>query len=197
MLGREGAGIVAEVGEGVTDVKTGDRVAYMGPEVLQRQIMANWKSYAEFTLVPSKFVIKVPQGVSTEVAAGSMIGGLTVLTLVREAYEVKKGDWILVHAAAGGTGLILGQILKDLGAHTIGTVSNAAKGKLAREAGFEHVIETYDHETVLSKVKQLTNGEGVICVYDGVGSLRRTTLTSRWEKTPGNFHWIALLDEGI
>jgi NADPH:quinone reductase len=99
-----------------------------------------------------------------------MIGGLTVLTLVREAYEVKKGDWILVHAAAGGTGLILGQVLKDLGAHTIGTVSTAAKGKLAREAGFEHVLETYDHETVLSKVKELTNGEGVICVYDGVSS---------------------------
>ena len=67
-----------------------------------------------------------------------MIGGLTVLTLVREAYEVKKGDWILVHAAAGGTGLILGQVLKDLGAHTIGTVSTVAKGKLAKEAGFEH-----------------------------------------------------------
>ena len=90
-----------------------------------------------------------------------MIGGLTVLTLVTEAYEVKKGDWILVHAAAGGTGLLLGQILKDLGAHTIGTVSTAAKAKLAKEAGFEHILETYDHETVLSKVKELTNGEGL------------------------------------
>jgi NADPH:quinone reductase len=99
-----------------------------------------------------------------------MIGGITVLTLVREAYEVKKGDWILVHAAAGGTGLLLGQVLKDLGAHTIGTVSTAAKGKLAKEAGFDHIIETYKPETVLAKVKELTNGEGVICVYDGVSS---------------------------
>jgi NADPH2:quinone reductase len=90
------------------------------------------------------------------------------LTLVREAYAVKKGDWILVHAAAGGTGLLLGQVLKDLGAHSIGTVSTAAKAKLAKEAGFDHIIDTYDHETVLNKVKELTNGEGVICVYDGV-----------------------------
>ena len=118
--------------------------------------------------MPSKFTIRVPENVPSEVAAGSMVGGLTVLTLVRESYEVKKGDWILVHAAAGGTGLILGQVLKDLGAHTIGTVSTAAKAKLAREAGFEHVLETYDPETVLAKVKELTNGEGVICVYDGV-----------------------------
>ena len=105
---------------------------------------------------------------SDEVAAGAMSGGLTVLTLVREAYTVKKGDWILVHAAAGGTGLLLGQVLKDLGAHSIGTVSTAEKAKLAKEAGFEHVIQSYDHDTVLSKVKELTNGEGVICVYDGV-----------------------------
>lgn len=140
----------------------------MALRYLRFRLLTDGQSYAEFTLALSKFVIKVPQGVSTEVAAGSMIGGLTVLTLVREAYEVKKGDWILVHAAAGGTGLILGQVLKDLGAHTIGTVSTAAKGKLAKEAGFEHVLETYDHDTVLSKVKELTNGEGVICVYDGV-----------------------------
>jgi|SRR5579859_2347102 len=111
-----------------------------------------------------------------------MIGGLTVLTLVREAYEVKKGDWILVHAAAGGTGLILGQVLKDLGAHTIGTVSTAAKAKLAKEAGFEHVLETYDHDTVLSKVKELTNGEGVICVYDGVGFSKRCVLCVGWQR---------------
>jgi NADPH:quinone reductase len=128
------------------------------------------KSYAQYTVAPSDFTIQVPENVSTEVAAGSMIGGITVLTLVREAYEVKKGDWILVHAAAGGTGLLLGQVLKDLGAHTIGTVSTAAKGKLAKEAGFDHIIETYKPETVLAKVKELTNGEGVICVYDGVSS---------------------------
>jgi NADPH:quinone reductase-like Zn-dependent oxidoreductase len=97
-----------------------------------------------------------------------MIGGLTVLTLVKESYEVKKGDWILVHAAAGGTGLLLGQVLRSLGAHTIGTVSTKEKAKLAKEAGFEHIIESYDPEIVLPKVKELTNGEGVICVYDGV-----------------------------
>jgi NADPH2:quinone reductase len=103
-------------------------------------------------------------------------GGLTVLTLVKEAYEVKKGDWILVHAAAGGTGLILGQVLKDIGAHAIGTVSTAAKAELAREAGFEHVIATYDEKTVLDKVKELTNGKGVIAVYDGVRPFHLLTL---------------------
>src|SRR5271170_4002161 len=97
-----------------------------------------------------------------------MIGGLTVLTLVKESYEVKKGDWILVHAAAGGTGQLLGQVLKDIGAHSIGTVSTAEKGKLAKAVGFEHVIESYDHDTVLNKVKELTGGRGVIAVYDGV-----------------------------
>jgi NADPH:quinone reductase len=117
--------------------------------------------------------VHLPDNVSLETGAGALAGGLTVLPLVEESYEVKKGDWILVHAAAGGTGLVFGQILKNIGAHTIGTVSTAAKGKLARETGFEHVIETYDPETVLSKVKELTNGEGVICVYDGVDSLLR------------------------
>jgi NADPH:quinone reductase len=97
-----------------------------------------------------------------------MVGGITTLTLVREAYEVKKGDWILVHAAAGGTGLVLGQVLKELGAHSIGTVSTAAKAELAKEAGFEHIIQSYEPETVLPKVKELTNGKGVIAVYDGV-----------------------------
>jgi NADPH:quinone reductase-like Zn-dependent oxidoreductase len=118
--------------------------------------------------VPSKFAIHVPDNVSIETAAASIIGGLTVLTMVEESYKVQKGDWILVHAAAGGTGLVLGQVLKDLGAHAIGTVSTKEKAKLAKEAGFEHVIESYDHDTVLNKVKELTNGEGVICVYDGV-----------------------------
>jgi NADPH:quinone reductase len=97
-----------------------------------------------------------------------MVGGITTLTLVREAYEVKRGDWILVHAAAGGTGLLLAQVLKDIGAHSIGTVSTPEKGKLAKEAGFEHIIESYDPEVVLSKVKELTDGKGVIAVYDGV-----------------------------
>jgi len=97
-----------------------------------------------------------------------MIGGITVLTLVRDAYAVKPGDWILVHAAAGGTGLLLGQLLKDIGAHSIGTVSTSAKAKLAYEAGYEHVIESYDPEVVLPKVRELTHNAGVICVYDGV-----------------------------
>ena len=99
-----------------------------------------------------------------------MVGGITVITLVQEAYPAKKGDWILVHAAAGGTGQLLGQVLRDIGAHTIGTVSSAEKGKVAREVGYEHVIETYDYETVLNKVKELTDNDGVICVYDGVPS---------------------------
>ena len=118
-----------------------------------------------------------------------MVGGLTVLTLVKESYEVKKGDWILVHAAAGGTGLLLGQVLRNLGAHTIGTVSTKEKGDLAKEAGYEHIIESYDPEVVLPKVKELTNGEGVICVYDGV-TILYSMLISRWVKQHGNFRWI-------
>jgi len=106
-----------------------------------------------------------------------MVGGITALTLVREAYAVKKGDWILVHAAAGGTGLLLGQVLKDIGAHSIGTVSTAAKGELAKEAGYEHIIQSYDPDIVLSKVKELTNGKGVIAVYDGVLMYSRYNLT--------------------
>ena len=122
----------------------------------------------------------------TEIAAGSMIGGITVLCLVQESYEVKKGDWILVHAAAGGTGLLLGQVLKTLGAHAIGTVSTAEKAKFAEEAGYEHVIQSYDPEVVLSKVKELTNGEGVIAVYDGVGRITDCT-KSRLERAHGSF----------
>lgn len=110
-----------------------------------------------------------------------MVGGITTLTLVREAYQVKKGDWILVHAAAGGTGLLLGQVLKDIGAHSIGTVSTKEKGKLAKEAGFEHIIESYDPDTVLSKVKELTNGIGVIAVYDGVPPQYTISNVSGWE----------------
>lgn len=128
----------------------------------------------------------VPDNVPTEIASGSIIGGITVLCLVKESYEVKKGDWILVHAAAGGTGLLLGQVLKMLGAHAIGTVSSVEKAKLAYEAGFEHVIQSYDPEVVLSKVKELTDGEGVIAVYDGVS---RTTdgTKSRLERVLGSF----------
>ena len=116
------------------------------------------------------YTFKVPDHVSLETAAGGIVGGLTILTLVEESYQVKKGDWILVHAAAGGSGLLFGQVLKSLGAHAIGTVSTPEKAKLARQAGFEYVIESYDPTTVLSKVMELTNGEGVICVYDGVGT---------------------------
>lgn len=134
---------------------------------------------------------------AADVAAGCMIGGLTVLCLVKESYEVKQGDWILVHAAAGGTGLLLGQILKKLGAHAIGTVSTKAKGKLAKEAGFEHIIESYDPDIVLSKVKELTNGEGVICIYDGVGGNLQRCLINRLEKARGNFLWIVLLEGEI
>jgi NADPH:quinone reductase len=90
------------------------------------------QAYAQYTVAPTNKTVKVPDNVPPEVAGGSLVGGITALTLVQEAYAVKKGDWILVHAAAGGTGQLLGQILKDIGAHSIGTVSTAEKGKLAR-----------------------------------------------------------------
>jgi NADPH:quinone reductase len=187
VLGCEGAGIIDSVGEGVTSFKRGDRVAYMAdkvplpaiPPFLPFSIVLTRKTYAGYTIVPTKFTIKIPDTVPMDVAGGSIVGGLTVLTLVQEAYSVRKGDWILVHAAAGGTGQLLGQVLKQLGAHAIGTVSTKEKGALARKLGYEYVIESYDHDVVLNKVMELTDGKGVICVYDGVRMLTSNPLFPR------------------
>ena len=158
VLGLEGAGTVAEVGEGVTDFAPGDRVAWQG----------SLGSYAARKRVPASGAVKVPEGVSDEVAAATMLQGMTAHYLVRSTYEVKEGDDVLVHAAAGGVGLLLVQLAKARGARVIGTVSTEEKAQLARGAGADDVIR-YDREDFAAVTRELTGGEGVAVVYDGVG----------------------------
>ncbi|CAG8510931.1 1023_t:CDS:2 [Acaulospora morrowiae] len=156
IIGREGAGIVESVGDNVKDFVPGDRVIYLA------------SSYAEYVNAPAKYVAKIPEGVDSKVAAASLIQGLTSHLLVSHAYPVKKDDWVLIHAAAGGVGLLLTQLVKSIGAHAIGTVSTPEKAELAKSAGAEHVIN-YTSQDVVEEVLRITNNEGVHVVYDGVG----------------------------
>jgi len=126
------------------------------------------KSFAEYVVAPWKHVIKLPAGVDTRTAVAVNLQGLTALTALREAYEVKKGDWVLVHAAAGGLGLHLTQIASRIGAHVIGTTSTPEKAAIAKENGAEHVI-LYTKESVVDRVNELTGGQGVHGIIDGVG----------------------------
>jgi NADPH2:quinone reductase len=160
-LGSEGAGTVTAVGDGVTDARVGDRVAY-------QNVLG---AYAEYAVVPAAQLVSVPDGVTTKQAAALMLQGMTAHYLAISTYPLKSGDTCLVHAAAGGVGLLLCQIAKMRGARVIGTVSTEAKAKLAREAGADEVINytTHDFET---EVKRITGGVGVQVVYDSVG---RTT----------------------
>ncbi|GHF28556.1 quinone oxidoreductase [Amycolatopsis deserti] len=157
-LGMEGAGTVAAVGEGVSGFAVGDRVAWQG--VLG--------GYAQRALIPASAAVPVPEGVSAETAAATMLQGITAHYLVRSTYEVQDGDTILLHAAAGGVGLLLTQLAKARGARVIGTVSTEEKAALAREAGVDEVIR-YDQVDFAEEVRRLTGGEGVAAVYDGVG----------------------------
>jgi NADPH:quinone reductase len=156
--GGEGAGIVDEVGPDVSEVKKGDRVAYaMGAA-----------SYAESVVMPSWKLVKLPESLSTQDAAALMLQGLTVHYLLRSTYEVKKGDPILVHAAAGGVGLLMVQAAKHLGAFVIGTCSTEEKAKTVREAGADEVI-LYSKQNFLEETKNIMRGTGVAAVYDSVG----------------------------
>ena len=125
-------------------------------------------AYAEYTAAPAAKAYKIPEAVSSETAAAALLQGLTALTLIRESYHVQKGDYILVHAAAGGVGLWLCQLLKAVGAKTIGTASTKEKVDLAKKNGADYMID-YSHEDVLEKVKEITGGQGVAAVFDGVG----------------------------
>jgi NADPH2:quinone reductase len=157
-LGTEGAGSVDAAGDGVTEVKPGDRVAYaMVPG-----------SYAEYAIVPAWRLALVPPSISSSQAATLMLQGMTAHYLTHSTYPIKRGDTVLVHAAAGGVGLLLIQIAKLLGAQVIGTVSNEAKARIAKEAGADHLI-LYTQTDFLADVKKLTNGRGVHVVYDSVG----------------------------
>jgi NADPH2:quinone reductase len=156
--GSEGAGVVEAVGPKVKDFKVGDRVAYSSPI----------GAYAEVVLRPAARLVKIPAGVDERTAAAMMLKGLTTQYLIRRTYRVKKGDTILMHAAAGGVGLILCQWAKALGATVIGTVGSDEKAVLAKKAGCKHVIVT-SREKFVDRVKEITKGKGVPVVYDGVG----------------------------
>lgn len=158
-LGIEGAGIIIEAGENVKDLTVGDRVAYASPPT---------GSYAEAKVMPADRLVKIPDNISDEIAAAIMLKGMTVEYLVRRTYNVKAGQTVLFHAAAGGVGLIACQWLKAIGAKVIGTVGSEEKAALAKANGCEHTI-LYREENFVDKVKEITNGEGVPVVYDGIG----------------------------
>ena len=157
-LGSEGAGVVEAVGPKVKGFKAGDHVAYAGP----------LGAYAEVLIRPVAKLVKIPAGVSDNTAAAMMLKGMTAWYLLRRTYRVKKGDTILVHAAAGGVGQILCQWGKHLGATVIGTVGSEAKAPIAKKAGCKHVIVA-EREKVSQRVREITKGKGVPVVYDGVG----------------------------
>jgi NADPH2:quinone reductase len=156
--GAEGAGVVESVGEGVKTVKPGDRVAYAGPI----------GGYAEQRLIDAERVVKLPDSISSEAAAAMMLQGMTAHMLLRRVYEVKAGDTILVHAAAGGVGLILCQWAKALGATVIGTVSKDEKAELARAHGCDHPV-IYTRQDFVAEVERITGGAKLPVVYDSVG----------------------------
>lgn len=156
--GQEGAGTVTEVGTDVKAFKPGDHVAYSN--VLG--------SYAEYAAVPAEKLVKVPSGISDEQAAAAMLQGMTAHYLVLSTYPLKKGETALIHAAAGGVGLLLVQMAKNIGARVIGTVGSDEKAKLAKEAGADEVI-IYTKQDFEAETKRLTDNKGVHVVYDGVG----------------------------
>ncbi|MGN9906935.1 quinone oxidoreductase family protein [Phytohabitans sp. LJ34] len=154
--GTEGAGVVEAVGPGVTAPKVGDRVV--------SNDLAG--AYARYAVTPAERALPIPAGVTDEQAAAVLLQGLTAHYLLHDSYPVRAGDTVLVHAAAGGMGLLLTQLATSLGARVVGTVSTAEKEKLARAAGAAEVI---GYDGVAERVRELTGGEGVAAVYDGVG----------------------------
>lgn len=158
-IGQEGAGLVAATGDGVDGFAPGDRVAWTGVT----------GSYAEQAVIPADRAVPVPDGVTTEDAAAVLLQGTTAQYLATSTYPVQPGDTAVVHAAAGGVGLLLTQYIKALGGRVIGTVSTAGKERLAREAGADEVIR-YTETDVTAEVRRLTDGAGVPVVYDSVGA---------------------------
>lgn len=156
--GMEAAGVVEEIGPDVTEVKKGDRVAY----AMQQG------SYAEYAIVPSWKLVKIPDSIDMQSAAATMLQGMTAHYLTHSTYPLKKADVTLVHAAAGGVGLLLVQIAKFLGATVIGTVSTEEKARIAKQAGADHVI-IYTQSDFEKEVMRITSGKGVNVVYDSVG----------------------------
>src|SRR5579862_4794464 len=158
-LGREAAGVVTALGRGVRGFRVGERVAYVWPSP---------GAYSELRNVPAERLVKVPKGISDEQAAALMLKGLTAHFLIRRTYRVQRGDTILVHAAAGGVGLILCQWAKSLGAKVIGVVGSEAKAELARKHGCKLVLIS-GRDEIVPNVKKFTKGAGVAAVYDSDG----------------------------
>src|SRR5690349_4185126 len=156
--GQEGAGVVTEVGSEVQDLKVGDRVAYTG----------SLGSYAEYAAVPAARLVKIPEALSFEQAAAAMLQGMTAHYLVYSTYKLQQGETALVHAAAGGVGLLLVQMAKKIGARVIATVGTEEKAQLARDAGADETI-VYTQRDFETETRRLTNDQGVHVVYDGVG----------------------------
>ena len=158
VVGVEGAGVVKQVGTSVTQVREGDSVVYCG--------IAG--SYAEQAVVPADRLIKIPQGLDSKASAAAMLQGMTAHYLCHSTYQVKQGDKVLVHAGAGGVGLLLIQMVKRLGGYVFSTVSTDAKAQLAKDAGADEVI-LYTSQDFAEEVNKSTNGQGVEVVYDAVG----------------------------
>lgn len=158
IMGNEGAGVVEAVGDGVTEVKPGDRVAYHSAP----------GAYAEQRIVPSWLLAKLPDGISDQQGASMMLKGGTAQYLLRQIHNVQAGETIVIHAAAGGVGLIVCQWAKHLGATVIGTVGSDEKAALAKAHGCDHAV-VYTREDFTARVKEITNGKGVPVVYDSVG----------------------------
>lgn len=167
--GLEGSGIVEAIGDGVTEVKKGDRVAYTN----------GIGSYAEFCVVNANQLIPLPTEITFEQGAAFPLQGMTAHYLLHEFYKIKPGDYVLVHAAAGGVGLLLVQWLKHLGAKVIGTVSTDEKAKIVREAGADHII-LYTKNDFVEETLKITNGKGADYIIDGVG---KTTFTKDLDAT--------------
>ena len=158
-IGIEGAGLIEKVGPDVNKFNVGDRVAYASMPI---------GSYSTHRIFPTKKLVKVPEGIELENVVTLMTKGITVFYLLHKTYPVRSGETILFHAAAGGVGQIFGQWAKSLGCKVIGTVGSDEKIKIAKENGCDHVIN-YSKENFAEKVKEITNGDGVPVVYDGVG----------------------------
>ena len=158
IIGQEASGIVSEIGADVKSFKPGDRVAYTGIR----------GSYAEYAAVPADRLVLLPPGISEQQAAAAMLQGMTAHYLVYDTYPLKKGETALIHAAAGGVGLLLVQMAKNIGARVIATAGTEEKAKLARAAGADEVI-LYAQQDFEVETKRLTDGKGVHVVYDGVG----------------------------
>ena len=158
VLGQEGAGVITDVGAEAKSVKVGDRVAWTGVQ----------GAYAEYAAVPADRLVAIPQAVSEQQAAAAMLQGMTAHYVSHDTYQLKPGETALVHAAAGGVGLLLVQMAHNIGARVIATVSTEEKAKLARAAGAHEVI-LYTHTDFEAETKRLTDGKGVNVVYDSVG----------------------------